>query len=105
MTKPISRNRQDAIYWRFEFELPVSTVGLQAKEPDMGDVHSMLAVDPDESEGLEQRRDLADRPDIDERCARTHPDFGFPAAGSEEVHVARVEHAVLGPRDMDQNPM
>ncbi len=103
MTKPISRNRQDAIYWRFEFKLPVSTVGLQAKEPDMGDVHSMLAVDSNEPKGLEQQGHLADRPDIDERRARPQANFGLPSLRVERVHVVRIEHAMLGAGNVNEN--
>ena len=71
----------------------------------MGDVDGVLAVDPDEPVGLEQRCDLADRPDVNERCARAQSDFSFPAAGSQKVHVMRVEHAVLTAGDMNEDSM
>ena len=89
----IPRNRKHLVHRWFELELPVPAVGLQAEEPDAGDVDGVLAVDPDEPEGLEQRR------------ARTQANFGFPTAGSEEVHVIRVEHAVLAAGDMNENSM
>ena len=57
----VAGDREYFIHWWFELELPVSAVGLQPKEPDAGDVDGVFAVDPDESEGLEQRRHLADR--------------------------------------------
>ncbi len=63
----------------------------------------MLAMDSDESEGLEQRRDLADRPDIDERSTPAQADLGFPTPGSQVVHVIRVEHAVLTAGDVNEN--
>ena len=71
----------------------------------MGDVDGLFAVYPDKSEGLEQRCDFADRPDIDQRRARTHADFGFPTACSQEVHIIRVEHAVLTAGDMNEDAM
>ena len=71
----------------------------------MGDIDGVLAVDPHESEGLEKRRHFADRPDIDERCARTQADLGFPTASSQEVHVIRVEHPVLTAGDMNEDSM
>ncbi len=61
----------------------------------MDDVDGMLAVDPDESEGFGQQCHLANRPDVDEGCARPQPDFGFPSSGSQVVHVIRVEHTVF----------
>ena len=71
----------------------------------MGDVDGVLAVNPNEPVGLEQRRDLADRPDIDQRRARTQANFGFPTAGSQKVHIVRVEHPVLTSGDMNENSM
>jgi hypothetical protein len=60
-------------------------------------------VNPDESEGLEQRCYPANRPDIDERFTRTQPDLGFPTPGPEVIHVIRVEHAVLTPGDVNED--
>jgi len=36
-------------------ELPVSAVGLQSQEPDVGEVDDVFAVDSNEAERLEQR--------------------------------------------------
>jgi len=63
----------------------------------------VLAVDSDESEGLEQRRYHTYRSDIDERCARAQADFSFPTSGSQEIHVVRVQYAVLGPRNVNED--
>jgi hypothetical protein len=76
--EPITGDGQHAVHRRFQLEFPVPAIGLQVDEPDVGDVDGMLAVDPDESEGLEQRCDLANRPDIDKWCARAQADLGFP---------------------------
>jgi hypothetical protein len=80
-------------------ELPVSTGGQPAEESDVGDVDGVLAVDPDESERYKQGRDLADGPDLDERCAPAQTDFSFPAPGFQEVHIIRIEYAVLPARE------
>jgi hypothetical protein len=101
--KPIARDWKHAVHRRFELELPVPAIGLQPKKPDAANVDCVLAVNPDESERLEQRRDLANRPYVDERCARTQADFGFPAPGSQEVHNIRVEHAVLTAGDVNED--
>ena len=69
----------------------------------MSQIDGVLAVNPNESERLEQRRDLADRPDINQRCPRAQPNFGFPTPGSEAVHIIRIEHAVLAARHMNEN--
>ena len=53
--------------------------------------------------GLEQRCDLANWPDIDERFTRTQPDLGFPTPRSEVVHIVRVKYAVLAPRDVNED--
>ena len=82
MTEPIAGDRQNTIHRRLHLDFPVPAVGLEAEQSNVGDVHAMLAVDPDEPVGLEEWCDLADRPDIDERCARTHADFGLSTAGS-----------------------
>ena len=71
----------------------------------MGDVDCVLTVDPDETEGLEERRHVADRSYIDERRAGSQADFSFPSSCVEEVHVVRVEHAVLAARDVNQDSM
>jgi hypothetical protein len=41
---------------------------LQAEKPDTGDVDGVLAVNSHESVGLEERRHLTERSEIDERC-------------------------------------
>ena len=64
----IAGYRQHTIHRRLHFELPIPAVGLQAEESDVGDIDSVFAVDVDESEGLKQWHDHADRPDGDERC-------------------------------------
>ena len=65
LCEAVAGDGEHSIHGRFELELPASAVGLQPKKPDAGDVDGVLAVDPDESEGLEQRRNLANRHDID----------------------------------------
>jgi len=71
----------------------------------VGGIDGVLAVDPDEPLGLEEWCDLADRPDIDERCARAQADFSFPTHGPEVVNVVRVEHAMLTAGDMNEDSM
>ena len=93
--EPITGNRQYAVDRRFEPEFPVSPVGLQAKEPDVSDVDGVLAVNPDETIGLEQRRDLTNRSDIDERGARSKANLGFPSPCTKTVDVTGVKHALL----------
>ena len=41
----------------------------------MAQVDGVFPMDPNKSKGLEQRRDLADLPNIDQRCARLQADF------------------------------
>jgi len=101
--EPISGDGQHAVHRRFEFELPVSAVGLQAEKPDIGDVDSVLAVNPDETVGLQKRRDLADGSDIEKRCARSQADFGLATSGSKAVDVVRIKDALFAAEDMDEN--
>ena len=101
----MARDREHLVHRRFELELPVSAVGLHSKQPDAGEVDGVIVVNPNESEGLEQRCDLANRPDIHERCARTQADFGFPTPGSQVVDVIRVEHEVLTAGDVNADSM
>ena len=103
--KPITCDRQYAVHRRFELEFPVSAVGLQPKEPDEGDVDGVLAVNPDKPEWFERRRDLPERPDIDERCARAQTNFGLPSPGMQAIHVVRVEHPLLTAGDVDHDSM
>jgi len=84
-------------------ELPVSAVGLQSQEPDVGEVDDVFAVDPNKAEGFEQRCDLADGSDVDERLARAQADLRFPSPGSEVVHIPRIEHAVLAAGGVQQD--
>jgi hypothetical protein len=91
----VAGDREHLVHRGFELKLPVSTIGLQPKKSDVGDVGGVFAVDTDESEGLEQRRHLAKRPDIDKRCVRTQLDFGLPAPGLEVLHIIRVKQALL----------
>ena len=69
----------------------------------MGQIDRVFAVDPNKSEGFEQWCDFADRPDINERCPRSQPDFGFSAPGSEEVDVTRVKDAVFTSGDVHED--
>lgn len=69
----------------------------------MAEIYGILPMDSNESEGLEQWCNLADRPDIDNRCPRSQADFGFPAPGPDVVHVARVQHTMFTSGDMDEN--
>ncbi len=101
--KTVAGDRENFVHGRLELELPVSAVGVQPKKPDAGDVDGVFAVDPDESEGLEQRRHLADRSDIEERCPRAQADLGFPTLGPEVVHILGVEHAMLAPGDVNDD--
>ena len=66
----VTRNRKHAVHGRFELELPVSTICLQPNEADTVHVDDVLAVGANEPKGLEMRRDLADWPEVDRRCAR-----------------------------------
>jgi hypothetical protein len=77
---------------------------LQPEKSDVGDVDGVPAVYPDESEWLEQRRDVADWPDVNERRARTQANFGFSTAGLKAVHVIRVERTVLTAGDVTEDP-
>lgn len=103
--EPITGNRQHAVHRRFELEFPVSAVGLQPEKPDEGDVDGVLAVNSHESVGLEERRDLSDRPEIDEGCARAQTNFGLPSPGMQAVNVVRVEHPVFTAGDVDHDSM
>ncbi len=99
----VARDREHLVHGWFELELPVSAVGLQAQEPDAGNVDGVFAVDPDESEGPKQRRHLADRSYIDKRCTRAQADLGFPTPRPEVVHILGVEHAMLAPGDVNDD--
>ena len=69
----------------------------------MAQIDGVFAVDPDESEGFEQRRNLADRPNIDKRRPRPQANFSFATPGSEEVHVLRIQHTVFTSGDVDED--
>jgi len=101
----ITRNRQHAVDRRFQFEFPVSAVGLQAEESNAGNADGVLPVDSYESKGFKQWCDFAERPEIDKRCARTKANLGLPASGFEGKNVTRVKNAVLIPRDVDEDSM
>ena len=51
--KAIAGDRQNAVDRWFQFEFPVSSVGLEAKEPDAGNIDGVLAVNSYESKALE----------------------------------------------------
>ena len=102
-SEAVAGDREHFVHGRLELELPVSAVGLQPKEPDAGNVDGVFAVDADETEGLEQRRHLTDRPDIHKRCTRAQADLGFPTPRSEVVHILGVEHAMLASGDVNDD--
>jgi len=109
LVSPTSRAARSLTRWSRAIESTLFTGGSSLSSqslpspcsrrlPNAHDVDCVLAVDPDKSEALEQRRDLANRPDVDERCARTQADLGFPTARPEEEHIFGVKHAMLAPR-------
>ncbi len=103
--EPITGDGQHAVHRRFELEFPVPPVGLQAENPDAGNVDGVLAVNSHESVGLEERRDLPERSEIDEGCARAQTNFGLPSSGMQAVDIGRVEHPLLTAGDVDHDSM